>query len=180
MAAHYLKTFYRQGTFIYMKFFFQSSLTNNKEGQTIKITASHKKSADATKTHTNITNNVETKQVSVEGKTSRSSGVKVQEDQTQSTESQNTQDSSDSTQANPLASFHLLPISERGPFFRDSFFQDTRKQFQEAVDQVLKEWGQVDSASDHMNMYRNLRKQNLQEENQAVAFSEDHQCYKVS
>ncbi|XP_069981754.1 serine-rich adhesin for platelets [Penaeus vannamei] len=156
----------------------KTSLTN-KEGQTIKITASHKKSADATKTHTNTTNNVETKEVSVEGKTSKSSGVKVQEDQTQSTESQNTQDSSDSTQANPLASFHLLPISERGPFFRDSFFQDTRRQFQEAVDQVLKEWGQVDSASDHMNMYRNLRKQNLQEENQAVAFSEDHQCYKI-
>ncbi|XP_037777725.1 uncharacterized protein LOC119574520 [Penaeus monodon] len=156
----------------------KSSLTN-KDGQTIKITTSHKKSADATNTHKNITNNVEAKEVSVEGKTSKSSRVNVQQDQAQSTESQNTQTSSDSTEAKPLAPFHLLPISERGPFFCDSFFQDTRQQFQEAIDQVLKEWGQLDSASDHMNMYRNLRKHNLQEENQAVAFSEDHQCYKI-
>ncbi|XP_047474849.1 uncharacterized protein LOC125029107 [Penaeus chinensis] len=155
----------------------KSSLTN-KEGQTIKITASHKESVDATNTHMDIKNNVEAKEVSVEGKTSKSSRVKVQ-DQAQSTESQSTQASSDSTEAAPPAPFHLLPISERGPFFRDSFFQDTRQKFQQAVDQVLKEWGQLDSASDHMDMYRNLRKHNLQEENQAVAFSEDHQCYKI-
>ncbi|XP_037777726.1 LOW QUALITY PROTEIN: uncharacterized protein LOC119574521 [Penaeus monodon] len=155
----------------------KSSLTN-KDGQTIKITTSHKKSADATNTLKDITNNVEAKEVSVEGKTSKSSRVNVQQDQAQSTESQNTQTSSDSTETRPLAPFHL-PISERGPFFCDSFFQDTRHQFQEAVDQVLKEWGQLDSASDHMNMYRNLRKHNLQEENQAVAFNEDHQCYKI-
>ncbi|XP_037777724.1 uncharacterized protein LOC119574519 isoform X2 [Penaeus monodon] len=155
----------------------KSSLTN-KDGQTIKITTSHKKSADATNTLKDITNNVEAKEVSVEGKTSKSSRVNVQQDQAQSTESQNTQTSSDSTETRPLAPFHL-PISERGPFFCDSFFQDTRQQFQEAVDQVLKEWGQLDSASDHMNMYRNLRKHNLQEENQAVAFNEDHQCYKI-
>ncbi|XP_047474319.1 uncharacterized protein LOC125028831 [Penaeus chinensis] len=153
----------------------KTSLTN-KEGRTIKINTSHKNSTDAINTHKNFTNNVEAKQVSVEEKSSR---VKVQEDQAQSTESQSTQASSDSTEATPLASFHLLPISERGPFFRDSFFQDTRQQFQQAVDQVLKEWGQLDSASDHMDMYRNLRKHNLQEENQAVAFSEDHKCYKI-
>ncbi|XP_063613732.1 uncharacterized protein LOC134786966 [Penaeus indicus] len=155
----------------------KSSLTN-KEGQTIKITASHKNSADVINAHTNITNNVEAKQVSVEGKTSKSSRVKVQ-DQAQSTESQNTQASSESTEAKPLAPFHLLPISERGPFFGDSFFQDTRQTFQQAVDQVLKDWGQLDSASDHIDMYRNLRKHNLQEENQAVAFNENHQCYKI-
>ncbi|XP_037777753.1 uncharacterized protein LOC119574553 [Penaeus monodon] len=156
----------------------KSSLTN-KDGQTIKITTAHKKSADATNTHKNITNNVEAKEISVEEKTSKSSQVNVQQDQAQSTESQNTQTSSDSTEAKPFAPFHILPIFERGPFFCDSFFQDTRQQFQEAIDQVLKEWGQLDSASDHMNMYRNLRKHNLQEENQAVAFSEDHQCYKI-
>ncbi|XP_063613733.1 uncharacterized protein LOC134786967 [Penaeus indicus] len=156
----------------------KNSLTN-KEAQTIKITASHKNSEDAINALKNITSNVEAKQVSFEGKTSKSSRAKVQEDQAQSTESQNTQASSDSTEAKPLAPFHLLPISERGPFFGDSFFQDTRQTFQQAVDQVLKEWGQLDSASDHMDMYRNLRKHNLQEENQAVAFNEDHQCYKI-
>ncbi|XP_063609825.1 uncharacterized protein LOC134783741 isoform X2 [Penaeus indicus] len=157
----------------------KKSYLTNKEGQTIKITASHKTSVDTTNTHKNITNNGEAKQVSVEEKSSKSSRVKVQEDQAHSTEFQNTQASSESTEAKPLAPFHLLPISERGPFFRDSFFQDTRQTFQQAVDQVLKDWGQLDSASDHMDMYRNLRKHNLQEENQAVAFSEDHQCYKI-
>ncbi|XP_047474080.1 uncharacterized protein LOC125028649 [Penaeus chinensis] len=157
----------------------KKSCLTNREGRTIKITTSHKSSADATNTHKNITNNVEAKQVSVEEKSSKSSQVKVEEDQAQSTESQNTKDSSESMEAKPFASFHLLPISERGPFFRDSFFQDTRQQFQQAVDKVLKEWGQLDSASDHMDMYRNLRKHNLQEENQAVAFNEDHQCYKI-
>ncbi|XP_042864569.1 uncharacterized protein LOC122248548 [Penaeus japonicus] len=155
------------------------SLLNNKEGKTVNITASHKKSANNTNTHMNTSNNVEKKRVNFEEKTSKSSQVKVQEDQSASTESKNTQDSSDSTKDNPLTSFHVLPISERGPFFRDSFFQDTRRHFQEAIDQILNEWGQVDSASDHMNTYRNLRKHHLQEKNQAVAFAEDHQCYKV-
>ncbi|XP_042876733.1 uncharacterized protein LOC122256256 [Penaeus japonicus] len=155
------------------------SLLNKEEGKTVNITASHKKSANNTNTHMNTSNNVEKKKVGFEEKTSKSSQVKVQEDQSASTESKNTQDSSDSTKDNPLTSFYVLPISERGPFFRDSFFQDTRKHFQEAIDQILNEWGQVDSASDHMNTYRNLRKHHLQEKNQAVAFTEDHQCYKV-
>ncbi|XP_042864567.1 uncharacterized protein LOC122248546 [Penaeus japonicus] len=156
------------------------SLLNNEEGKTVNITASHKKSANNTNTHMDVTNNVERKKVNFEEKTSKSSQVKVQEDQSASTESKNTQDSSDSTKDNPLTSFHVLPISERGPFFRDSFFQDTRKHFQEAIDQTSNQsGGQVDSASDHEHLQELLRKHHLQEKNQAVAFAEDHQCYKV-
>ncbi|XP_037777748.1 protein lethal(2)essential for life-like [Penaeus monodon] len=73
----------------------------------------------------------------------------------------------------------LLPIAEKGLFFHDSFFEDIRKHFETAIDQILDTWGEAKSVSDLMNSYRRVRERNLQQENQVMAFSEDDQNHKV-
>ncbi|XP_037777732.1 protein lethal(2)essential for life-like [Penaeus monodon] len=73
----------------------------------------------------------------------------------------------------------VLPIAEKGLFFRDSFFEDIRKHFETAVDQILDKWGEAKSVNDLMNSYRRVRERNLQQENQVMAFSEDDQNHKV-
>nr|XP_027228850.1 protein lethal(2)essential for life-like [Penaeus vannamei] len=73
----------------------------------------------------------------------------------------------------------LLPIAEKGLFFDDSFFEDIRKHFETAIDQMLDSWGEAKSVSDLMSSYRRVRNRNLQQENQVMAFSEDDQNHKV-
>ncbi|XP_063586986.1 protein lethal(2)essential for life-like [Penaeus indicus] len=73
----------------------------------------------------------------------------------------------------------LLPIAEKGLFFHDSFFEDIRKHFETAIDQILDTWGEGKSVSDLMSSYRRVRERNLQQENQVMAFSEDDQNHKV-
>ncbi|XP_069981188.1 protein lethal(2)essential for life-like [Penaeus vannamei] len=73
----------------------------------------------------------------------------------------------------------LLPIAEKGLFFHDSFFEDIRKHFETAIDQILDTWGETKSVSDLMSSYRRVRNRNLQQENQVMAFSEDDQNHKV-
>ncbi|XP_071527100.1 uncharacterized protein [Panulirus ornatus] len=72
----------------------------------------------------------------------------------------------------------LLPISRKGLFFHDSFFEEARKDFEAAVKKVVDTWGES-RVSDDMTCYRSLRERNLQEENQAVSLTEDHQSHKV-
>ncbi|XP_037777055.1 protein lethal(2)essential for life-like [Penaeus monodon] len=66
----------------------------------------------------------------------------------------------------------LLPIVEKGLFFHDSF-EDIRKHFVTAIDQILDTWGEAKSMSDLMNSYGRVRERNLQQENQVMAFSEE-------
>ncbi|XP_037777742.1 protein lethal(2)essential for life-like [Penaeus monodon] len=73
----------------------------------------------------------------------------------------------------------LLPIAEKGLFFHDSFFDDIRKQFETAIDQILDTWGEAKSMSDLMSSFTRVRERNLQQENQVMAFSEDDQNHKV-
>ncbi|XP_037777747.1 protein lethal(2)essential for life-like [Penaeus monodon] len=73
----------------------------------------------------------------------------------------------------------LLPIAEKGLFFHDSFFEDIRKHFETAIDQILDTWGETKSVSDLMNSYRRVRERNLQQESQVMAFREDDQNHKV-
>lgn len=72
----------------------------------------------------------------------------------------------------------VLPIKTRGLFFNDSFFEDTWKDYQDAVKDVVVKWGDH-STSDDMTCYRKLRTRDLKEENQAVRSSEDELNYKV-
>ncbi|XP_042864572.1 protein lethal(2)essential for life-like isoform X2 [Penaeus japonicus] len=73
----------------------------------------------------------------------------------------------------------LLPIVEKGLFFHDSFFEDIRKHFETAIDQIMDTWGEAKSVSDLMSSYRHIRERNSQQEKQVMAFSEDDQNHKV-
>ncbi|XP_042240681.1 serine-rich adhesin for platelets-like [Homarus americanus] len=76
----------------------------------------------------------------------------------------------------PMAT--ALPITTRGLFFNDSFFQDAWKDFQEAVKEVVSKWGKGCSANDDMTSYRSLRSRDMRDENQAVKSSQDEFNYK--
>nr|XP_045595160.1 uncharacterized protein LOC123756146 [Procambarus clarkii] len=70
-----------------------------------------------------------------------------------------------------------IPIKTRGLFFNDCFFEDTWKDYQDAVKDVVVKWGDS-STCDDMTCYRKLRTRDLREENQAVKASEDDSNYK--
>ncbi|KAK8751055.1 hypothetical protein OTU49_012763 [Cherax quadricarinatus] len=71
-----------------------------------------------------------------------------------------------------------LPITKKGSFFEDSFFEDSRQLFQTAVRQVLEKSNET-SQTDDITTYRNLRQRNLKEENQAVTVNEDQKTHKI-
>lgn len=73
-----------------------------------------------------------------------------------------------------------LPIARRGQFFNDSYFEDTWKNYQDAVRDILSKWDD-DSAtvSDDMTCYRRLRSRDMRDENQAITSTEDSSSYKV-
>ncbi|XP_045606872.2 mucin-22 isoform X1 [Procambarus clarkii] len=72
-----------------------------------------------------------------------------------------------------------LPITKKGPFFDDSFFEDSRQPFQKAVRQVLEKTNETSSQTDDLTTYRNLRQRDLKEENQAVTVNEDQKTHKI-
>lgn len=74
---------------------------------------------------------------------------------------------------------HFFPITRRGLFFSDSFFQDSWNDFQKAVREVLARWGDQSSLLDDLTSYRNLRSRDLREDTQAVTSSEDEHQHKV-
>ncbi|XP_047474768.1 uncharacterized protein LOC125029067 isoform X2 [Penaeus chinensis] len=73
---------------------------------------------------------------------------------------------------------HVFPITRRGLFFSDSFFQDSWNDFQKAVREVLARWGEQSSLVDDLTSYRNLRSRDLREDTQAVTSSEDEHQHK--
>ncbi|XP_047474771.1 uncharacterized protein LOC125029067 isoform X4 [Penaeus chinensis] len=73
---------------------------------------------------------------------------------------------------------HFFPITTRGLFFNDSFFQDSWNDFQKAVREVLARWGEQSSLVDDLTSYRNLRSRDLREDTQAVTSSEDEHQHK--
>ncbi|KAK4300942.1 hypothetical protein Pmani_026883 [Petrolisthes manimaculis] len=72
-----------------------------------------------------------------------------------------------------------VPITKKGPFFRDSFFEDTRKHFTNAVREVLKNTEESSVHSDELNSYRSLLRRNPKLENQAVHMEEDQYTMKI-
>ena len=80
-----------------------------------------------------------------------------------------------------------LPISRRGHFFKDSFFENAHHQFNSTVRNILRRWGDTDflgdpklCLSDTLSRYRQLRTHNLKEEDQAVTVTYDAGSQKVS
>ncbi|KAK3873930.1 hypothetical protein Pcinc_021087 [Petrolisthes cinctipes] len=72
-----------------------------------------------------------------------------------------------------------VPITKKGPFFRDSFFEDTRKHLTNAVREVLKNTEESSCHSDELNSYRSLLRRNPKLENQAVHMEEDQYTMKI-
>ena len=84
-----------------------------------------------------------------------------------------------------------LPISRRGHFFQDSAFENAYEQLNNNVQQILQRWGEVDflsersddsklRRSDTLNRFRQLRRNNLKEEDQAVTVASDATTHKVN
>ncbi|KAK8399063.1 hypothetical protein O3P69_004263 [Scylla paramamosain] len=72
-----------------------------------------------------------------------------------------------------------LPITKRGQFFNDSYFEDTWKYYQDAVRDVLAKWDDNSAAAtDDMTCYRRLRSRDMRDENQAITSAEDSSSYK--
>lgn len=74
-----------------------------------------------------------------------------------------------------------LPIARRGQFFNDSYFEDTWKNYQDAVRGILSKWDEDSAtATDDMTCYRRLRSRDMRDENQAITSTEDSSSYKVN
>ena len=74
-----------------------------------------------------------------------------------------------------------LPITRRGQFFNDSYFEDTWKDYQDAVRGILaRSDDQSAAATDDMTCYRRLRSRDMSDENQAISSAEDSSSYKVN
>lgn len=72
-----------------------------------------------------------------------------------------------------------LPISVRGPFYSDSFFNDNRENYATAIRKVMEKANERSSLLDAFTSYRCLRRHELTRENQAVHVEENDQCLKV-
>lgn len=77
-------------------------------------------------------------------------------------------------------SVRKVPISLKGDFFSDAFFEDTRMQFTTAVQDVLQQTDATAAASDEVASYRSHLRSNPRLENQAALVEEDTRCFKVS
>ncbi|XP_047473901.1 uncharacterized protein LOC125028555 [Penaeus chinensis] len=93
-------------------------------------------------------------------------------------ESESCESETRSSALDSFAGHNVFPIVRRGLFFDDSFFQESWKDFQKAVKEVLNKWGEQSSIGDDLTRYRSLRSRDLREENQAVTSSEDERQHK--
>ncbi|KAK7067254.1 hypothetical protein SK128_020019 [Halocaridina rubra] len=85
----------------------------------------------------------------------------------------------------------FLPITRRGRFFQDSFFENTRSHFDDAVREALQKFGDdSDFFSDNWNngssksannfsRYRQMRSQSIDEDNLAVTVTSDSLVHKI-
>ena len=72
-----------------------------------------------------------------------------------------------------------LTITKKGDFFSDSFFEDARKPFQEAIRNVLHKSNVTTTQTNEIQSYRDLRQKELKEETQAATTSDDQNQHKV-
>ena len=77
----------------------------------------------------------------------------------------------------------LIPIdSKRGTFFQDDFFENSRRHFQQAVDQVLRRTSSIDTrpaASDPLQWYHSHRLSDTADDMRAGTITTEDKNYKV-
>ena len=74
----------------------------------------------------------------------------------------------------------LVPIDNRGLFFQDSFFENSRRHFQDAINQVMRRVSTNTPVSDPINWYQNHRTSNLLEDTRAGTITTEDSNYKVA
>lgn len=117
---------------------------------------------------------------SVQKKTTRTTKT-VTTKTTKQVQTSSSFDKSDSVQSSITQNVQNLSIAKKGQFFNDSYFEDTRQDFQDAVQDVLAKWGdQTTKQSNDINSYRELRARDLRDENQAIKSTEDQRYHKVN
>lgn len=89
-------------------------------------------------------------------------------------------DQSENVQSSVSHNVNNLSIVKKGQFFNDSYFEDTRQDFQDAVQDVLTKWGDKSKPTNDINIYRELRARDLRDENQAIKSTEDQRYHKVN
>ncbi|KAK7067256.1 hypothetical protein SK128_020021 [Halocaridina rubra] len=79
-----------------------------------------------------------------------------------------------------------LPITRRGHFFQDSFFENARSNFDDAIRDILGKWDATSMLNDvfqdrtnNFRRYRQLRNREMKEENQAVNVTSDNTSHKI-
>lgn len=73
----------------------------------------------------------------------------------------------------------LIPIDIRGPFFQDSFFENSRRQFEDAVNRVMKRVNPEVVDTDPFNWYSTIKKSDMLEDTRAGTISTEGNNYKV-
>ncbi|XP_063613465.1 uncharacterized protein LOC134786751 [Penaeus indicus] len=72
-----------------------------------------------------------------------------------------------------------VQITQRGLFFDDACFEDTRNDFRNAISDVVSRFGDKSSNIDELTQYRSLRSREIRDENQAITSSQDDSKYKI-
>lgn len=73
-----------------------------------------------------------------------------------------------------------LPISRRGLFFKDDFFNGFQDDYKNAVEDVLDRWRSRSSVADRFASYKKLRERDTSDDSQAATISETPDNYVVS
>lgn len=106
----------------------------------------------------------------------------VQKQTTTRTVKQQSSETSGVTQTSTTTSrqTNRVQITQRGLFFDDACFEDTRNDFRNAISDVVSRFGDKSSNIDELTQYRSLRSREIRDENQAITSSQDDSKYKVS
>ncbi|XP_047474774.1 uncharacterized protein LOC125029069 isoform X2 [Penaeus chinensis] len=160
----------------------QTSVNGSKQEVSIPI-KNYEQTSEANKSQSQITqdsaqSSTSPRLIPIEIEADESTNKALLSQETQSSESQ--LKSLEKDKMFQMDSFpgHFFPITTRGLFFNDSFFQDSWNDFQKAVREVLARWGEQSSLVDDLTSYRNLRSRDLREDTQAVTSSEDEHQHK--
>ncbi|XP_068201378.1 uncharacterized protein [Palaemon carinicauda] len=72
-----------------------------------------------------------------------------------------------------------LPITRRGLFSQDDFFQGFQKDYSNAVEDVLNRWGSRASKADRFASYKRLRARDASDDSKAASISETEDAYVI-
>nr|XP_027233877.1 uncharacterized protein LOC113825261 isoform X1 [Penaeus vannamei] len=105
----------------------------------------------------------------------------VQKQTTTRTVKQQSSETSGVTQTSTTTSrqTNRVQITQRGLFFDDACFEDTRNDFRNAISDVVSRFGDKSSNIDELTQYRSLRSREIRDENQAITSSQDDSKYKI-